>query len=165
MISCVFVNLLVHSSSLTKYSFSWHTCLHARIYFLMALFLKLLWADLYCIWINLCLQDVSTICEQLADLFALNLSYNLMAHDMVGLPHLKCIRILVLNNIGINWTQVPFFFVFFFFSYTILVLFFILFTICFSISNSSILSVWCGRLKYSNSLCQKLKNYIWWGIK
>ncbi|CAL2235912.1 unnamed protein product [Prunus armeniaca] len=51
-------------------------------------------------------KDVSTICEQLADLFALNLSYNLMAHDMVGLPHLKCIRILVLNNIGINWTQV-----------------------------------------------------------
>ncbi|CAB4297902.1 unnamed protein product [Prunus armeniaca] len=28
-------------------------------------------------------KDVSTICEQLADLFALNLSYNLMAHDMV----------------------------------------------------------------------------------
>ncbi|KAL6297248.1 tubulin-folding cofactor E [Prunus yedoensis var. nudiflora] len=51
-------------------------------------------------------KDVSTICEQLADLFALNLSYNLMAHDMVGLPHLKRIRILVLNNIGINWTQV-----------------------------------------------------------
>ncbi|CAN6678796.1 unnamed protein product [Malus baccata var. baccata] len=51
-------------------------------------------------------KDVSTICEQLPDLFALNLSYNSMAQDIIGLPHLKCIHILVLNNIGINWTQV-----------------------------------------------------------
>lgn len=52
------------------------------------------------------------ICEQLPDLVALNLSYNLMAQDIVGLPHLESIRILVLNNIGIDWTQVPIFFLF-----------------------------------------------------
>lgn len=51
-------------------------------------------------------KDVGMICEQLPDLVALNLSYNLMAQDIVGLPHLESIRILVLNNIGIDWTQV-----------------------------------------------------------
>jgi hypothetical protein len=70
----------------------------------------LLGAELYYIWVYPWLQDVGMICEQLPDLVALNLSYNLMAQDIVGLPHLESIRILVLNNIGIDWTQVPFFF-------------------------------------------------------
>ncbi|KAL6179242.1 hypothetical protein ACLB2K_050758 [Fragaria x ananassa] len=51
-------------------------------------------------------KDVGTICEQLPDLVALNLSCNLMSDDIVGLPPLKSIRILVLNNVGINWTLV-----------------------------------------------------------
>ncbi|PON42013.1 CAP Gly-rich domain containing protein [Trema orientale] len=50
--------------------------------------------------------DVGTICKELPTLAALNLSYNLMASDIVGLPQLKSIRILVLNNTGVNWTKV-----------------------------------------------------------
>jgi hypothetical protein len=57
-------------------------------------------------WVLIFLQDVSTICEQLPALAALNLSNNLMSLDICGLAQLKSIRILVLNNIGINWTQV-----------------------------------------------------------
>lgn len=51
------------------------------------------------------LQDVGTICNELPALVALNLSYNKMSHDLVGLE-LKRIKILVLNNTGLNWTQV-----------------------------------------------------------
>lgn len=51
-------------------------------------------------------KDVSTICEQLPALAALNLSNNLMSLDICGLAQLKSIHILVLNNIGINWTQI-----------------------------------------------------------
>ncbi|KAF5741940.1 TUBULIN-FOLDING COFACTOR E family protein [Tripterygium wilfordii] len=51
-------------------------------------------------------KDVGIICEQLPALAALNLSYNLMSLNIGGLPHLKSIRILVLNNTGIHWAQV-----------------------------------------------------------
>ncbi|KAG6737800.1 hypothetical protein POTOM_059330 [Populus tomentosa] len=50
--------------------------------------------------------DVGIICEQLPSLAALNLSNNSMSHEIVGLPLLKSIHILVLNNTGINWTQI-----------------------------------------------------------
>ena len=56
------------------------------------------------------MQDVGIICEQLPSLAALNLSNNSMSHEIVGLPPLKSIHILVLNNTGINWTQVNQFF-------------------------------------------------------
>lgn len=51
-------------------------------------------------------KDVGIICEQLPSLAALNLSNNSMSHEIVGLPLLKSIHILVLNNTGINWTQI-----------------------------------------------------------
>ncbi|KAF4368022.1 hypothetical protein F8388_002633 [Cannabis sativa] len=51
-------------------------------------------------------KDVGTICKELPMLQALNLSYNLMAPDIVELPQLKNIRILVLNHTGVNWTKV-----------------------------------------------------------
>ncbi|XP_050219249.1 tubulin-folding cofactor E [Mercurialis annua] len=51
-------------------------------------------------------KDVGTICEQVPALSALNLSYNLMSQNIDDLPQLKNIRILVLNNTEINWTQV-----------------------------------------------------------
>ncbi|WCJ34835.1 Tubulin-folding cofactor E [Euphorbia peplus] len=51
-------------------------------------------------------KDVGTICEQLPSLTALNLSSNLMSLNITGLPQLKNIRILVLNNTGIKWAQV-----------------------------------------------------------
>ncbi|KAL4325721.1 hypothetical protein GQ457_11G011090 [Hibiscus cannabinus] len=51
-------------------------------------------------------KDVSTMCEQLPHLVALNLSNNLMTENMIGLPLLKGIRVLVLNSTGINWSQV-----------------------------------------------------------
>ncbi|WOH00524.1 hypothetical protein DCAR_0519889 [Daucus carota subsp. sativus] len=50
-------------------------------------------------------EDVGTICNALPALVALNLSYNRMSHHVVGLQ-LKNIKILVLNNTGLNWTQV-----------------------------------------------------------
>ncbi|KAK7852792.1 tubulin-folding cofactor e [Quercus suber] len=51
-------------------------------------------------------KDVCTICEQLPALAALNLSNNLMSSDICGLAQLKSIRILVLNDTGIKWTQI-----------------------------------------------------------
>ncbi|XP_065880822.1 tubulin-folding cofactor E [Euphorbia lathyris] len=51
-------------------------------------------------------KDVGTICEQLPSLTALNLSSNLMSPNITGLPQLKNIRVLVLNNTGIKWAQV-----------------------------------------------------------
>ncbi|XP_059659317.1 tubulin-folding cofactor E [Cornus florida] len=51
-------------------------------------------------------EDVGTICKQLPALVALNLSNNFMARDITRLPLLSNIRILVLNNTGINWMQV-----------------------------------------------------------
>lgn len=56
------------------------------------------------------LQDVGTICKDLPALSTLNLSYNLMAKDIVGLPQLKNIRILVLNNTGLKWKEVSIYF-------------------------------------------------------
>ncbi|KAL5569494.1 hypothetical protein UlMin_026069 [Ulmus minor] len=50
-------------------------------------------------------KDVGTICKELPNLAALNLSYNAMAQDIVGLPQLKNIRVLVLNCTGINWEK------------------------------------------------------------
>ncbi|KAG5562458.1 hypothetical protein RHGRI_005252 [Rhododendron griersonianum] len=51
-------------------------------------------------------KDVGAICEGLPALVALNLTNNLMAHDILGLPQLRNIRVLVLNNTGIKWIQV-----------------------------------------------------------
>ncbi|KAK1384329.1 tubulin-folding cofactor E [Heracleum sosnowskyi] len=50
-------------------------------------------------------EDVGTICNELPALVALNLSSNKMSHHVVGLQ-LKSIKILVLNNTGLNWSQV-----------------------------------------------------------
>ncbi|KAJ0095427.1 hypothetical protein Patl1_15473 [Pistacia atlantica] len=49
---------------------------------------------------------VGAICEQLPGLTAINFSNNIMSKDISGLPQLKGICILVLNNTGINWVQV-----------------------------------------------------------
>ncbi|KAJ8625342.1 hypothetical protein MRB53_033872 [Persea americana] len=51
-------------------------------------------------------QYVGAICEALPALEVLNLTNNFMAQDITGLPLLKNIRILVLNNCGITWKQV-----------------------------------------------------------
>ncbi|XP_058090068.1 tubulin-folding cofactor E [Magnolia sinica] len=51
-------------------------------------------------------KDVGAICEELAALEVLNLSNNVMTHDITDLPLLKNIRILVLNNCGMTWDQV-----------------------------------------------------------
>lgn len=51
-------------------------------------------------------KDVGTICNELPALTALNLSYNIISHDLIGLPQLKNIHILVLNNTGFNWEHV-----------------------------------------------------------
>ncbi|GKV12409.1 hypothetical protein SLEP1_g23551 [Rubroshorea leprosula] len=51
-------------------------------------------------------KDIGTICEQLLSLLALNLSNNLMMQNITGLPQLKGICVLVLNNSSINWSQV-----------------------------------------------------------
>ncbi|XP_045806398.1 tubulin-folding cofactor E [Trifolium pratense] len=51
-------------------------------------------------------KDVGIICEQLPALKALNLSYNLMSPYKSELPLLKSIRVIVLNNTGVDWEQV-----------------------------------------------------------
>ncbi|KAG6657042.1 tubulin-folding cofactor E isoform X1 [Carya illinoinensis] len=51
-------------------------------------------------------KDVGTICGQLPALAALNISNNLMLLEICGLPQLKAIHILVMNNTGINWSQI-----------------------------------------------------------
>ncbi|KAK7303533.1 hypothetical protein RJT34_14440 [Clitoria ternatea] len=51
-------------------------------------------------------KDVGTICEQLPALRTLNLSNNLMSPYKSGLPLLKSIQVLVLNNTGVDWEQV-----------------------------------------------------------
>ncbi|KAL8125166.1 hypothetical protein AgCh_012732 [Apium graveolens] len=50
-------------------------------------------------------EDVGTICNELPALVALNLSCNKMSNHVAGLQ-LKSIKILVLNNTGLNWSQV-----------------------------------------------------------
>lgn len=67
-----------------------------------------------CLNWSLPLQDVGTICVQLPGLAALNLSNNLMAHDITGLPLLMNLRVLVLNNTGIKWKEVSHFFYYFY---------------------------------------------------
>ncbi|MED6109337.1 hypothetical protein PIB30_032559 [Stylosanthes scabra] len=51
-------------------------------------------------------KDVATICEQLPALKALNLSNNLMSPYKSELPPLESIRVVVLNNTGVDWEQV-----------------------------------------------------------
>ncbi|KAL6983197.1 hypothetical protein U1Q18_016589 [Sarracenia purpurea var. burkii] len=51
-------------------------------------------------------REVGAICDELPALTALNLTNNLLAHDIVGLPTLKNIRVLVLNHTSIKWIQV-----------------------------------------------------------
>ncbi|OVA14550.1 CAP Gly-rich domain [Macleaya cordata] len=50
--------------------------------------------------------DVGAICEELAALEVLSLTHNYMADDVTELPLLKNIRVLVLNNCCLTWTQV-----------------------------------------------------------
>ncbi|ONK77308.1 uncharacterized protein A4U43_C02F5200 [Asparagus officinalis] len=51
-------------------------------------------------------QDIDIIVEALPALEVLNLTNNLMEHDLTELPSLKRIRILVLNNCSITWKEV-----------------------------------------------------------
>ncbi|XP_052190733.1 tubulin-folding cofactor E [Diospyros lotus] len=51
-------------------------------------------------------EEVGAICEALPPLATLNLTNNFLVHDVVGLPQLKNVRILVLNNTCINWMQI-----------------------------------------------------------
>ncbi|KAF3434118.1 hypothetical protein FNV43_RR25221 [Rhamnella rubrinervis] len=51
-------------------------------------------------------KDVGIICKELPALSALNLSYNLMTKEIVGMPQLKSIHILVLNNTSLKWKEV-----------------------------------------------------------
>ncbi|KAJ9567752.1 hypothetical protein OSB04_003718 [Centaurea solstitialis] len=51
-------------------------------------------------------QDVAAICSGLPALTALNLSSNTMSQSVVGISHLTNLRLLVLNNTGINWSQI-----------------------------------------------------------
>lgn len=51
-------------------------------------------------------QDVAVICSGLPALTALNLTSNTMSYSVVGISHLTNLRILVLNNTAINWSQV-----------------------------------------------------------
>ncbi|GAA0149380.1 chaperone [Lithospermum erythrorhizon] len=51
-------------------------------------------------------KDISIICQELPELAAINLSNNLMSHDISGMVELNNIRILVLNHTCITWKQV-----------------------------------------------------------
>ncbi|XP_047342032.1 tubulin-folding cofactor E [Impatiens glandulifera] len=51
-------------------------------------------------------MDIGAICKELPALSALNLSNNILAHDILGFPQVKEIRILVLNSTGLSWTEV-----------------------------------------------------------
>lgn len=51
-------------------------------------------------------EDIGYIYEQLPSLIAVNLSNNLMVQNVTKLPQLKRIRVLVLNNARISWSQV-----------------------------------------------------------
>ncbi|CAI9272433.1 unnamed protein product [Lactuca saligna] len=51
-------------------------------------------------------QDVDGICSGLPGLTGLNLTNNVMSHDVIAISHLKSLRILVLNNTTINWSQI-----------------------------------------------------------
>ncbi|KAF8115412.1 hypothetical protein N665_0027s0028 [Sinapis alba] len=51
-------------------------------------------------------EEIGALCEQLPALTTLNLSYNSLSSQVTSLPQLKNIRVLVLNNTGLSWTQV-----------------------------------------------------------
>ncbi|CAH9122536.1 unnamed protein product [Cuscuta epithymum] len=51
-------------------------------------------------------EDVGVICTTLHALEVLNLSRNIMSHDICGMPMLNAIRVLVLNHTGIGWKHV-----------------------------------------------------------
>ncbi|KAL8257147.1 hypothetical protein R6Q59_029188 [Mikania micrantha] len=51
-------------------------------------------------------QDIDAICSGLPALTALNLTNNRMSKDEAGISHLRNLRLLVLNNVTINWSQV-----------------------------------------------------------
>ncbi|CAH8359323.1 unnamed protein product [Eruca vesicaria subsp. sativa] len=51
-------------------------------------------------------EEIGALCEQLPALTTLNLSYNSLSSEVTSLPQLKNIRVLVLNNTGLSWTQV-----------------------------------------------------------
>ncbi|KAK1422181.1 hypothetical protein QVD17_25125 [Tagetes erecta] len=51
-------------------------------------------------------KDVDAICSGLPALTALNLTNNRMSKDVAGISHLRNLRLLVLNNVSINWSQV-----------------------------------------------------------
>nr|GEV60420.1 tubulin-folding cofactor E [Tanacetum cinerariifolium] len=51
-------------------------------------------------------QDVDAICSGLPALTALNLTNNLMSNDVVAMSHLKNLRLLVINNAAIKWSQI-----------------------------------------------------------
>ncbi|CAA7052339.1 unnamed protein product [Microthlaspi erraticum] len=51
-------------------------------------------------------EEIGALCEQLPALTTLNLSCNSLSSDVTSLPQLKNIRVLVLNNTGLSWTQV-----------------------------------------------------------
>nr|AAG51824.1 unknown protein; 52097-54266 [Arabidopsis thaliana] len=50
-------------------------------------------------------EEIGALCEQLPALTTLNLSCNSLSSDIKSLPQLKNIRVLVLNNSGLSWTQ------------------------------------------------------------
>lgn len=56
--------------------------------------------------LSLHLQDLGKLSENLPSLTALNLSNNLMGANVADVPLLKHLRVLVLNNTGISWSQV-----------------------------------------------------------
>ncbi|GKA22347.1 tubulin-folding cofactor E, partial [Tanacetum coccineum] len=51
-------------------------------------------------------EDVDAICSGLPALTALNLTNNLMSNDVVAMSHLKNLRLLVINNAAIKWSQI-----------------------------------------------------------
>ncbi|KAL4590935.1 hypothetical protein LXL04_003882 [Taraxacum kok-saghyz] len=53
-----------------------------------------------------CKMVVGSICSGLPALSRLNLTNNMMSHAVIGISHLTNIRILVLNNTTITWSQI-----------------------------------------------------------
>ncbi|KAH0716275.1 hypothetical protein KY284_009180 [Solanum tuberosum] len=51
-------------------------------------------------------REIAAICKELPALVILNLSYNIMSHDISGMPLLNHINVVVLNHTGIGWKQV-----------------------------------------------------------
>ncbi|MCD7455784.1 hypothetical protein HAX54_029638 [Datura stramonium] len=51
-------------------------------------------------------REIAAICKELPALVTLNLSYNIMSHDISGMPLLNHIKVVVLNHTGICWKLV-----------------------------------------------------------